>query len=335
MTKTLLVDGNNLFKIGFHGVRDLYHEGNHIGAIFHFVNTLKKFLQEHNYDKVIVFWDAKDNSDSRRVLLEQYKSNRKSSLNEAEVMSFDWQLSRVKKYLEEMFIRQVSIDGCESDDAMAHYCNISEDEYKTIFSSDKDLTQLISEKVEVYSPSHRTLYKNGDNIPLKDISLPHYNVKTFKILSGDKSDNIDGIYLLGEKTFAKIFPEILDKETSVDDILRRTEELQSEGDKRKILESIITGKTKRGVLGKEFFDINKKVVDLSDPMISDEGKEEVELYYSEELDPEGRGYQNLMRMMMKDGIFKYLPKQDDGWVDFLTPFMKLTRKEKKRYKNKN
>lgn len=335
MTKTLLVDGNNLFKIGFHGVRDLYHEGNHIGAIFHFVNTLKKFLQEHNYDKVIVFWDAKDNSDSRRVLLEQYKSNRKSSLNEAEVMSFDWQLSRVKKYLEEMFIRQVSIDGCESDDAMAHYCNISEDEYKTIFSSDKDLTQLISERVEVYSPSHRTLYKNGDNIPLKDISLPHYNVKTFKILSGDKSDNIDGIYLLGEKTFAKIFPEILDKETSVDDILRRTEELQSEGDKRKILESIITGKTKRGVLGKEFFDINKKVVDLSIPMISDEGKEEVELYYSEELDPEGRGYQNLMRMMMKDGIFKYLPKQDDGWVDFLTPFMKLTRKEKKRYKNKN
>jgi hypothetical protein len=42
-----------------------------------------------------------------------------------------------------------------------------------------------------------------------------------------------------------------------------------------------------------------------------------------------------MRMMNEDGIFKYLPKQDDGWVDFLTPFMKLSRKEKKRYKNKN
>ena len=80
---------------------------------------------------------------------------------------------------------------------------------------------------------------------------------------------------------------------------------------------------------------NKKVVDLSSPMISNEGMEMVELYYTEELDPEGRGYQNLMRMMMSDGIFKYLPKQDDDWVDFLTPFMKLTRKEKKRYKNKN
>ena len=29
------------------------------------------------------------------------------------------------------------------------------------------------------------------------------------------------------------------------------------------------------------------------------------------------------------------PNRDDDWVDFLTPFMKLTRKEKKRYKNKN
>ena len=334
MVKTLLIDGNNLFKIGFHGVREFYHEGNHIGGIFHFVNTLKKFLVEYNYDKVIVFWDAEDNSVSRRVLLEQYKRNRKRTLNEQQLFSFEWQMSRVKKYLEEMFIRQVSIDGCEADDSIAHYCNISKDEYKTIFSSDKDLTQLISDNVEVYSPNHKNLYKKGDSIPLKDISLPHYNITTFKILSGDKSDNIDGIYLLGEKTFVKIFPEIMDNVTSVDDIIQRAKDLQSEGDKRKIIQSIIEGKTKRGVLGNEFFDINKKIVDLSNPMISDEGMKLVELYYTEELDPEGRGYQNLMRMMMKDGIFKYLPKQDDGWVDFITPFMKLTRKEKKRYKNK-
>lgn len=335
MTKTLLVDGNNLFKIGFHGVREFYHEGNHIGGIFHFVNTLKKFLVEDNYDKVIVFWDGNNNSTLRRELLSQYKQNRKKTLNEQQQISFNWQLSRVKSYLEEMFIRQLTIDECESDDTIAHYCNISENEYKTIFSSDKDLTQLISDKVEVYSPTQRKLFKEGDLIPLKEISIPHYNVKTFKILSGDKSDNIDGIQLLGEKTFVKIFPEILDKSVSIYDILTRAEELLSEGDKRKILDNIITGKTKRGILGKQFFNINQKIVDLSDPMISEEGKEEVELYYKDELDPEGRGYQNLMRMMMKDGIFKYLPKQDDAWVDFLQPFMKLTRKEKKRFKTKN
>jgi hypothetical protein len=41
-----------------------------------------------------------------------------------------------------------------------------------------------------------------------------------------------------------------------------------------------------------------------------------------------------MRMMMEDGLFKYLPKNDEDWVNFLKPFMKLTRKEK-RNTNKN
>ena len=35
---------------------------------------------------------------------------------------------------------------------------------------------------------------------------------------------------------------------------------------------------------------------------------------------------------MDDGIFKYLPKGDDNWVYFLTPFLKLTRKEKRNFK---
>jgi hypothetical protein len=75
-------------------------------------------------------------------------------------------------------------------------------------------------------------------------------------------------------------------------------------------------------------------VDLSEPLISEEGKELVESYYSESMDPDGRGHKNLIRMMMEDGLFKYLPKRDDAWVGFLTPFLKLTRKEKNKFKNK-
>ena len=41
MIKTLLVDGNNLLKIGFHGVKDFYHNGKHIGGIWHFLNTIR------------------------------------------------------------------------------------------------------------------------------------------------------------------------------------------------------------------------------------------------------------------------------------------------------
>jgi len=333
VTKTLLVDGNNLFKIGYHGVREYYHKGNHIGAIYHFVNTLRKFISEYNYDKVIVFWDGNDNSIQRKKIFAEYKENRRyNRLNDIQVQSFEWQLKRVKEYLEEIFIRQVIVDGNESDDMIAHYCHISEDENKTIFSADKDLTQLISEKVQIYSPTQKQMIKYGDKVKLKDISIPHQNVSTFKIISGDKSDNIDGIYYFGEKTFVKLFPEIVDSVVSVDDILEKGEKLHENDKDNRALQNLLSGKTKRGVYGDEFYVINRKLVDLSVPLLTEEAKELVELYYSEDIDPEGRGYQNLMRMMMDDGIFKYLPKTDNAWVYFLTPFMKLTRKEKRRFK---
>ena len=334
MTKTLLVDGNNLFKIGFHGVRDYYHKGNHIGGLYHFVNTLRRFIEEDNYDKVIVVWDGENNSSQRRLIYANYKMNRRQSLNEQKKASYDWQMSRIKQYLEDMFIRQLEVEGCEADDVIAYYCNISEDEHKTIFSSDKDLTQLISEKVTIYSPSEKKYLKQGEKINLKDISIPHENIKTFKIISGDKSDNVDGIQYMGEKTFVKLFPEIVEKVLTVEDILSQAEELHSSDKNNRALQNLLSGKTKSGVYGEEFFVINKKLIDLSDPIISEEGKEEVEDYYRESLDPDGRGYKSLMRMMMDDGIFKYLPKRDDAWVNFLQPFMKLTRKEKKRFKNK-
>lgn len=334
MVKTLLVDGNNLFKIGFHGVRDFYHEGKHIGGIYHFVNTIKKFLTEHNYDKVIVFWDGENNSTQRRLIYPDYKENRKQTLNEAKRESFEWQKQRIQEYLEEMFIRQVSVVDTESDDLIAYYCQISEDEYKTIFSSDKDLTQLISDKVEVYQPMKKKTLRNGDKVTLKDISIPHENIATFKIISGDKSDNIDGIQYMGEKTFVKLFPEIVDNAVTVDDIKQRAEELHKTDKDNRALQNLLSGKTRKGVYGEEFFEINKKLVDLSQPLLTEDAIETIESYHTENLDPDGRGYKNLMRMMMSDGIFKYLPKHDNAWVEFLTPFMKLTRKEKRRFKTK-
>ena len=78
MTKTLLVDGNNLLKIGFHGVKDFFNKGEHVGAIWHFLNTLRKFLEENNYTKVVVFWDSKTSSLQRRIIYPKYKLNRKT-----------------------------------------------------------------------------------------------------------------------------------------------------------------------------------------------------------------------------------------------------------------
>lgn len=334
MIKTLLVDGDNLFKIGYHGVKEFYHNGKHIGGIYHFINTIRRFLVEQNYDKVVVFWDDKDNSSNRKILYPKYKEQRNSFSDELKEESFYEQRQRVKEYLEEMFVRQVSLEKNEADDLIAYYCHISDNEEKTIFSGDKDLTQLISDNVTIYSPNSKRFYKSGDTIKLRDIEVPHKNVKLCKILMGDSSDNIDGIYFLGEKTFVKLFPEVLEHEVYLSDILTKAENLLKEDKENKVLQNLLTGKTKTGIYGNEFFEINEKIVDLSNPMITDEGKVLVESYYNETLDPDGRGHKNLIRMMMNDGIFKYLPKHDNAWIDFIKPFLKLTRKEKNNYKTK-
>ena len=121
---------------------------------------------------------------------------------------------------------------------------------------------------------------------------------------------------------------MLEKPCTIEEILDIARN-NTQPKKIKALENILIGKTKNGILGETFYELNKKIVDLSNPLITDDGKELVEQIYQDTIDPSDRGYKNLMRMMMEDGLFKYLPKNDEAWVDFLRPFMKLTRKEKR------
>ena len=333
MTKTLLVDGDNLFKIGFHGVKDLFSDGSHIGGVYHFINTLRRFLEEHNHDKVVVFWDGDSNSSIRKSLYPQYKGNRRQDMNEYKYESYLQQKARVKMYLEEVYVRQVEMKDNEADDLIAYYSKIATNENIIIFSGDKDLTQLINERVTIYSPVAKRYFKNGDKITINKVDIPHQNVTVCKIFTGDKSDNIDGIEGLGEKTLVKLFPEMLEKSCTVEEILNNAQNI-TQKKPIKSLSNILTGKTKSGILGEQFYIVNKQIVDLNTPLITQEGKQLVEQIYTDTIDPTDRGYKNLMRLMMEDGLFKYLPKNDDAWVNFLKPFMKLIRKEK-RNTNKN
>lgn len=326
--KTLLIDGDNLFKIGFHGVKDLYSDGSHVGGIYHFINTIRKFLEEHNHDKVITFWDGDRNSSVRKSLYPDYKENRRTLMNEHKYDSYLTQKNRVKMYLEEVFVRQVEVDDNEADDLIAYYSQIATDEDIIIFSGDKDFTQLISNNLTVYYPLTKTYYKNGSNIEINKVEIPHYNVLLCKIFVGDTSDNIFGVENLGEKTLVKLFPQIQQKPCTVDEILDFAKNLPQKKPSKTLL-NILTGKTKNGILGEDIYKLNEKIINLKKPLITEEGKKTVEEIYRDRLDPTNRGYKNLMKLMMEDGLFKYLPKNDEAWVYFLKPFMKLTRKEKR------
>jgi len=328
MKKTLLIDGNNLFTIGFHGVREFYSEGKHIGGVFHFLNTIRLFLEKHNHDKVVVFWDGNDNSLIRKNIYPRYKENRRIALDDHKYESYLYQRERVKDYLEEVFVRQCVVEQNEADDLIAHYTHIAKDENMIIFSGDKDLTQLITDNVTLYSPVSKTYSKKGDLIHFKNIDIPHNNVYVYKVLIGDTSDNIYGITNFGEKKLKTFFPNFDKRDYTLDEVLNEAKSL-FEQNKSKTLSNLISGISKSGLVGDEFFEKTSKIIDLKNPLITDEGKKMVYEIYNERLDPTDRSYKNLLKLMRDDGFFKFLPKKDDAWVDFVKPFMKLSRKEKK------
>jgi hypothetical protein len=125
-----------------------------------------------------------------------------------------------------------------------------------------------------------------------------------------------------------MFPEIKTKQLTLQEV-RNQGDLLFESDRHnKLIQNFLTGVTKLGVFGDEFFEINNKMVCLDEPILTDDAKIGIISLIKENLDSEGRSYKNMMRLMQEDGLFSLIPKSDDGLINFLNPFLRLTRKEK-------
>jgi 5'-3' exonuclease len=324
----LLVDGDNLLTIGFYGVKNYFYKGDHIGGLYHFINTLRKSFEFYKLDKIVVFWDGEEGSSTRRKIYSRYKENRRQRIRtENEQQSYGKQRRRVQQYLEELYVRQGEFEFCETDDCIAFYTQNSEEEI-IVYSSDGDLAQLASEHVKIYNPSHRKLYGFNDIIEYDKEELHIQNVKIAKILCGDRSDSIAGIRNLGMKKLITLFPEIKTQPVTLSEIIERSNQLFNENKNNTTINNILTGVTKYGVYGDEFFQLNETIVSLDQPFLTKEAEDTILSLITEDLDPEGRSYKNTMKMMMEDGMFTVLPKSDDAWINFLNPFLRLTRKEK-------
>ena len=324
----LLVDGDNLLTIGFFGLKNHFHKGNHIGAQYHFINTLRRLIDVHRLDKVVVFWDGEEGTSSRKKFYSHYKENRKSRIRtEEEMGAYSSQRNRVKQYLEELFIRQGEYDFCESDDSIAYYTQKS-NENILIYSSDGDLTQLVSERTQLLNPSHNRIYNLNDMFVYDHEEILIQNIKLVKMMCGDPSDNIAGIKNLGVRRLIALVPEIKTQPLTLENLKDKFNILFEQDRHNNLIKNLMTGVTKHGVLGEEFYNVNKRIVSLDEPFLTEESIVSINSLMTDVMDPEGRSYKNAMKMMMEDGINLLLPKSDDAWVNFLNPFLRLTRKEK-------
>jgi 5'-3' exonuclease len=331
--KTLIVDGDSLIKTAYHGAKDLYYKDTHIGGIFQFLTMVRKLINEYKFDKVYVFWDGQFSGRLRYEIYEDYKSNRdKDFYNDQPPSEIELYLQkeRVKFYCEELFIRQYSDDIIEADDLIGYYVkNISEDEKVVIMTNDRDMCQLINERVGIY-------VINLKKIITKDNYLDHFNhhysnLKLIKIISGDVSDNIKGITGVSEKTLLKFFPEIKEKTLTLEYIFSKIKDIQK--DRKSNLKSLdnIINKVTKGKQKEKIFEVNEKLIDLSNPIITENIKSDLDYLMSTTIDPEGREIKNVIKMMMEDGLMMAIPGGQDGYLNFLQPFLSLIKKEKKFY----
>jgi len=326
MLRTLVIDGNSLLKTSYHGIKNLYWKDIHIGGMCGFMRITQKLIKENYINRVIIFWDSPQSGKLKSDLYPLYKITRNNRFikNPNEKEEIWLQKERLKQYFEELYWRHYEDVYAESDDCIGHYCtNLrSNNETIIIVSGDKDCFQLIDDKVSLYFlPKKLIITKNN----YKHYLNYHYkNSFLVKVIEGCQSDCISGIQGIGEKTLIDLFPELIKEEKSFDWIMERSKELIKEKG-LKSLQNIIDGKTKNDEFcGEKFWETNKKIINLRNPLILDETKENVETITKTPINPDGRDIKNFLKLINEDGFINCINQE---YTEFIKPFLNIIKNE--------
>ena len=152
------------------------------------------------------------------------------------------------------------------------------------------------------------------------------------MVCGDASDNIKGLKGVGEKTFFDNFPEVKERAVTLDEIIEKARTINEERahNKKKPLkwaENIVNGVTD-GVQGDRVYEINRKVIDLKNPILSDEAEEMMDSMMHAPLDEEGRSLSNLYRILVdENGIDEF--KDENRFSSFFYEYKLLIDREMK------
>jgi 5'-3' exonuclease len=290
-----------------------------------------------NRDKRYDLLDAKTDyekgiQETMRYILKN-KAKRNTVRGETDEESLQRQKGIIQEILEELCIRQQEFDDVEGDDIVAYYVKNRRDNEKiVIMSSDKDMTQFISENVAIWNPRLDRLVKAEDTV--KVLGVTHENVVLEKILCGDASDNIKGVKGLGEQTLVKYFPEIVENKTDLEAIVRRSKELLEERkvEKKKplkVLENIVNGVTD-GCQGDKLYEINRKIIDLSEPLLTDDARKELDGTAYEVMDTSDRNIKNVYKIVNDYRMYDMIDEGKFG--NILGPYSRIIAMENRRWK---
>jgi 5'-3' exonuclease len=185
----------------------------------------------------------------------------------------------------------------------------------------------------VYNPRIKDFITKDNSV--EKIGITHENVVLEKILCGDSSDNIKGVKGMGETTLLKLFPQIKNEKTDLKAIIERSKELLEErkANKKKplkSLENIVNGITD-GCQGDKLYEINEKIIDLSQPLLTDEAKESLDNELYAVMDTSNRNIKNVYEIIRANNLTEL--EDENKFSNLFAPFGRITMMENKRYKN--
>ena len=253
--------------------------------------------------------------------------------------NFDRERDILCRYFNELYIRWNIDEVTEGDDQIAYYCLHKKPNEKIyIISADMDLAQLLADDICIYNQKEGLKKFITNKNFYENFGYDYRNVLVKKVFTGDSSDNIGNISLLSEDGFFKLMPEAKKREVTIEEVKERAKKLIDErvSEKKKPLklhENIVNGVSNKEY-GGDFYEINKKIIDLKHPLLSNEAKEEMDAMMYAPQDPEGRSFKNLYQYILDDGIEEL--DGDTRFTSFFRVFKEFANREIERYeKSKN
>lgn len=318
MKKVLLIDLMNMFVRNFSAVRLTNDNGEHVGGVYGTLNSLQSQIKKHNPDIVSVVWEGKGSSERRRRTLKEYKEGRKfRGLNrhfeysqEDESESFARQLQLLKECLDLLPVYQPAVQYLEADDQIAYSCRtFFKDEAKVIVSTDRDFFQLVDNNTSVYRPVKTKENPKGEMVDMnymvekEDVFPPNYAL--LKAIVGDKSDNINGISGVGEKSVKRDFPLLsTNEDMDVDNVLEYASNQKNK-------------KYQKYIDNESLLRRNYKIVQLLDVDVNIQSIQALEKSY-ENKDLKFNSYQLRLKLLSED----ISPSNIDNWI---SSFMSVSR----------
>ena len=212
--KLVLVDGSNQAYRAYHAIQTemTAPDGFPTKAIYGLIRILIRIIKDQNPDYVLVVFDK--GKSFRAEKFTEYKAHRPSM---PEPLKLQWPESMP---ISEVFGFQTYAkdDGFEADDIIGTMAKkyATKDLHVTIFSNDKDFSQLVDENISLYNPSKKEIY-DVSGVQKKWKVRPD-QIVDYLAMVGDPSDNIPGVPGIGKKTAEKL----LETYSGFDDIYENT-----------------------------------------------------------------------------------------------------------------